>query len=162
MKKRAAGFTIVELLVYAGILTIFLYVLTNIFTAVIDMQLESETESAVIQDGNYILSRLGYDMNRASAIVLPAGLGDQTDTLILTIGGSNYTYALTTGNLVLTDAIGSGSLNSYGTTVSNLTFRRYGNVNGKNSISIAFTLTSTTQRPSGPQSRDYQTTLGLR
>lgn len=156
------GFTIVELIIYAGILTMFLYVLTGIFTEVIDMQLESETESAVIQDSRYILSRFGYDIGRASAIVTPAALGDQTSTLVLTIGGVNDTYSLVNGNLVFSDANGSGSVNSFGTTVSGLSFRRYGNLNGKNGVRIVFTLTSTTQRTMGPQTRDYQATIGLR
>jgi hypothetical protein len=162
MKKRSAGFTIVELILYAGILTMFLYVLTNIFTSVLDMQLESETQSAVIQDSRYILSRFGYDIGRASAIVTPAALGDQTSTLVLTIGGTNYTYSVVNGNLILADANNSGSVNSFGTMVSGVSFRRYGNLNGKNGVRIAFTLTSTTERISGPETRDYQATIGLR
>jgi hypothetical protein len=156
------GFTIVELIIYAGILTMFLYVLTSIFTEVLDMQLESETESAVIQDSRYILSRFSYDISRASAIVTPIALGDQTSTLVITIGGVNNTYAVVNGNLVFTDVTGSGSVNSFGTTVSGLSFLRYGNVNGKNGVRIAFTLTSTTQRTMGPQTRSYQATIGLR
>jgi len=156
------GFTIVELVIYAGILTMFLAVLTGIFSEVLDMQLESETESSVVQDSRYILSRFSYDIERASAIVTPAALGDQTQILVLTIGGVNNTYALTNGNLVFTDATGSGSMNSYGTTVSNISFLRYGNVGGKNGVRIAFTLTTTTQRTMGAQTRSYQATIGLR
>jgi len=162
MKKQSSGFTIVELIIYAGILTMFLYVLTGIFTAVLDMQLESETQSAVIQDSRYILSRFSYDIGRASAIVTPVALGDQTSTLVLTIGGANYSYSVLNGNLVFTDTGGSGSVNSFGTTVSGVSFRRYGNLNGKNGVRIAFTLTSTTERVSGPEMRDYQVTIGLR
>ena len=162
MRTRSPGFTIIELVIYAGILTMFLYVLTGIFTEVLDMQLESETESSVVQDSRYILSRFSYDIERASAIVTPAALGDQTSTLVLTIGGVNDTYALVNGNLVFTDTNGSGSVNSYGTNVSGVSFLRYGNVNGKNGVRIAFTLTSTTQRISGSQTRSYQATIGLR
>jgi len=118
MKKRSSGFTIIELVIYAGLLMMFLYILTGIFTEVLDMQLESETESAVIQDSRYILSRFSYDIERASAIVTPVALGDQTSTLVLTIGGVNDTYSLINGNLVFADASGSGSVNSFGTTVS--------------------------------------------
>jgi hypothetical protein len=162
MKKRQSGFTIVELLVYSGILVIFLYVLTNIFTAILDMQLTSETASAVIQDSQYILSRFSYDIGRASAITTPATLGSQSSALILTIGSESYTYALTNGNLLLTVASTSAALNSFGTTVSNVSFRRYGNTNGKHSVRIGFTLTSTTQRTDGSQTQDFQTTIGLK
>jgi hypothetical protein len=53
-------------------------------------------------------------------------------------------------------------LNSYGTTVSNVSFRRYGNINGKHSVRLAFTLTSTTQRTSGAEIQNFETTLGLK
>jgi type II secretory pathway pseudopilin PulG len=159
--KRQSGFTIVELLIYCGILTVFLYVMTNIFTSVLDMQLESETASAVVTDGRYILSRLTYDIGRASSIVTPASLGAQTANLVLHIGASDYTYAVANGNLVLTSGAVSGALNGYGTQISNVSFRRYGNVNGKNSVRVMFTLTSVTQRRSGPETRDYETTIGL-
>jgi hypothetical protein len=160
--KKKQGFTIVELLIYTGILTIFLYVLTNIFTSVLDMQLESESAGPVVTDGRYILSRLTYDISHASSIVTPATIGGEGSTLVLHIGSSDYTYNVSNGNLVLTTPLGNGSLNSYGSTVSNVSFRRYGNTNGKNSVRVVFTLTSTTIRQSGADSRDYQTTIGLR
>jgi Tfp pilus assembly protein FimT len=156
------GFTIVELLIYCGILTVFLYVMTNIFTSVIDMQLETETANAVTTDSRYILSRLTYDIGRASAITTPASLGQQTGNLVLQIGGTDYTYTLTDGNLILTTTNGTGALNSYGTTVSDVTFRRYGNTDGKHSVRLTFTLTTTTMRAQGPEVRDFETTVGLR
>jgi hypothetical protein len=161
MKTKRSGFTIVELLIYAGILIVFLYVMTSMFTGILDMQLTSESASAVVQDSRYILSRFAYDIGRASAIVSPASLGAQTSSLILTIGSAEYTYALINGNLMLTAASSSGALNGYGTAVSNLSFRRYGNVNGKHSVRIAFTLTSTIQRTDGSETQDFQTTIGL-
>jgi len=160
--KHKSGFTIVELIIYCGILVAFLYVTTSIFTSVIDMQLESETASAVVVDGRYILNRFTYDIGRASSIVQPAALGAQSSNLVLHIGASDYTYALTGGNLMLSSPSGDGALNGYGTNVSNVTFRRYGNVDGKHSVRLTFTLTSTTQRSSGPEVRNYETTIGLR
>jgi hypothetical protein len=155
------GFTIIELLVYSGILVIFLYVLTNIFTAILDMQLSSQTTSAVVQDGRYILSRLTYDITRASAITVPVSLGDQSSSLTLRIGPSLYTYAVSAGDLMLETASVGAALNSYGTKVSGVSFRRYGNVNGKHSVRIAFTLTSTTQKTSGAEVQNFQTMIGL-
>jgi hypothetical protein len=162
MKKNTQGFTIVELLIYCGILTVFLYVMTSIFTSVLDMQLETETTNAATADSRYILARFGYDIGHANAIVTPASLGEEAPTLTLSTGGSEYTYALSDGNLMLTSPIGSGTLNSYGTTVSNVTFRRYGNVDGKHSVRITFTLTTTTSRIQGPEVRSFETTIGLR
>jgi hypothetical protein len=161
-RQGRQGFTIVELIIYTGILTIFLYVLTNIFTSVLDMQLESESTGPVVADGRYILSRFTYDITHASAIITPSTLGGESTSLVLRVGASDYTYSLSNGNLTLTTPLGAADINSYGSRVSNVSFRRYGNAGGKNSVRIVFTLTSTTTRQSGSEIRDYQTTIGLK
>src|SRR3989344_2902498 len=91
------GFTIIELLVYSGILVSFLYVMTNMFIAILDTQLESESNSAVVTDSRYLLSRLTYDIERADALLVPADLGAQADSLVLRIDGTDVTYAITNG-----------------------------------------------------------------
>ena len=161
-QKRDQGFTLVEMLIYSGILVVFLYVLTSMLVSILDLELNSQTTSVMSQDSRFILSRFEYDIARASDIVTPASLGQQTTTLVLHIGASDYTYSLNNGNLELAGPSENGSLNSYGTTVSNVSFRRYGNVSGKNSVRIVFTLTTTTQRTSGAETQDFQTTIGLR
>lgn len=160
--ERRRGFTIVELLIYSGILVIFLYVMTSMFTAILDTKLESETASALITDGQYLFSRLAHDIERADILVTPAALGEQSADLTLRIGGADYMYTATSGNLELTNNIGTFGLTSYGTTISNLSFRRYGNVNGKHSVRIVFRLTSTTERPGGADIRDFETTISMR
>ncbi len=160
--RNQRGFTLVELAVYGGLLAIFLLVLTQIFSSVLDVQLESEATSAVAQDGRYILLRLSYDVGRATAITIPATLGSQTNTLQLTIGGIPFTYATNSGNLVLTNALGSTSLNSPGTSISNVSFRRLGNPEGDNTVRMNYTVTSVVTRPQGVETQDFQTTLGLR
>lgn len=132
------------------------------FSSILDVQLESETQSAIIQDSGYIFSRLQYDIGRASSIQTPASLGQSSGSLVLQINGSGYTYSVSNGLLLIENAGSSASLNSVGTTVSNVSFRRYGNINGKNSVSVVFTLTSTTQRTHGYESQDFQSTIGLR
>jgi hypothetical protein len=160
--KQNRGFTIVEMIIYCTILVSFLYVMTNMFVSILDMQLESETTSSVIQDSRYLFSRFTYDIGRATAITIPANLGEQSNTLGLTINGVLYTYALQGENLFLTSTAGTGQLNSEGTTISGLSFRRYGNVTGKPSVRIVFTLESTTHRTGGPEIRSFETTLGVR
>jgi type II secretory pathway pseudopilin PulG len=162
IRTNKRGFTIVEMLVYCGILMIFLYIMTSLFSSVIDVQLYSEATAAVAQDSRYLLSRFSYDINRASEIVVPADVGTESDTLQLTIDGNTYTYEIQNGNLELTDETGTDMLNSFGTSVSNVNFRRLGSVGGKNSIRLAFTLTSKTKKVTGPEIRNFQTTVGLR
>ena len=162
--RASTGFTLVELLIYIGILSILLTVLAQIFGSILDAQLESEATSSVQQDGRFILSRLTYDIRRSDDIVVPAALGNQSTSLQLTIGGVSYTYSLNGGNLELTEGVETNSINGSDSTVSNLSFTRIGNsvVNAKNTIQIEYTVTTKVLRPKGLETKDFQTTIGIR
>lgn len=57
-KKLKKGVTIVELLVYIGLLSIFMLVLLDVFTTILNAKLESESTSALNQDARYVYSKL--------------------------------------------------------------------------------------------------------
>lgn len=160
--KISLGFTLMEIVIYTGLLSIFLVVLTGIFLSILDTQLESQTISSVQQDGRFIINKLIYDINRANNIFVPADIGDSTNTLELSISGTNYIYDLVNGKLRLSIGTNANLLNGFDTTVSNLTFQRLGNAGGKNSIKIGFTIASITQRTAGPEIKNFQTTAALR
>ena len=156
------GVTFVEILLVMGLLGIFLVVLTSIFTATLDVQTQSEAYSATVSDGRFIMTRLNYDISRATAISTPASLGTSGASLVMTVGGSVYTYALSGSDLQLTDVIGTANLNGSGTTVSNLSFQRLGNVGGKDTIRYSFKLTSTAKDKSGNDSLTFTSTAERR
>lgn len=165
MKKinfKRKGSTIVELLVFMGLLSVFILVLTDIFVSILDVQTESETISSVEQDGRFILSKFMYDIKKAQSITQPASLGDTGNTLQINIDGINYLYRLNGDNLVLENDKGTNKLNGFDTKISGLNFKRLGNLNGKNTIKIDFTLTSVTERKSGSEVKNFETTVGLR
>lgn len=159
MKK---GFTLVELLLYMGILALLLLVQTQILTSVLSVQLESEANTSVSWDARFIMARLIYDINRAENIVTPATPSAQTNSLTLTINGISNTYSLSGGNLLISNNLGPDNLNSDATSISNLSFKRLGNTGGKNTVTFSLTITSITQREHGPESRTIQATAGLR
>lgn len=159
---KPRGFTIVELLMYMAIFSILLLVLIQIFTSILDVQQESQTTSSVYQDGEFILARLKFDIQRAQSITLPSGLGSQNPSLQITIDGIDFIYNLDNGNLLLVNNLGTASLNGFDTLVSNLNFKRIGNENGKDTIVVVFTLTSKTVQRGGPQIKNFQTTVGFR
>jgi|SRR5579885_212479 len=159
--KFTSGFTLVEMLVYMVILMLFVSIFSVVFREIVDVQLESQATSSVDQDEQFIIARLTHDMQQASAIVVPASAGQQTSTLQITVNSVNYTYSLTGGNLQITNNNGTDNLNSVGTTVSGLTFQRIGSGDIHDTIQVSFTLSSTTQRSGGPETKTYQTTLGL-
>lgn len=149
MKKT--GFTLVELLIYIGLLAILMAILTRLFTGITDVQLTSEATGAVEEDSRYIYSRLAYDIPRATNIV---GTGS---SLILLINGVANTYSISGNNLVLANDAGVNQLNSIGSGVTNLSFTQVGN-----SVQIAFTITSTIESSGGPDTRNIETTIALR
>lgn len=161
-KGISSGFTLMEIVIYMGLLSIMLVILTGIFLSTLDAQLESQTISSVQQDGRFILSRLIYDINRAQDILTPVNIGDSGNTLVLSIDGVNYNYDLVNGILRLNINNIINSLNGFDTTISNLTFQRLGKIGGKNSIKVGFTIASKTQRTMGAEIKDYQTTVALR
>jgi Tfp pilus assembly protein FimT len=161
--KFSRGFTMVELLLYMGILVILLSVLTGIFSTVIDVQLESKGTSVTQMDGRYILSRLSYDIERASAVTVPT-LASQSAAMNLTINGQNVSYALDSDrNLIVTEASVSAQLNSFATSLDAISFRQIGNsIGGKNTVQILYTIRSKAQSARGADVKTYTTTVGMR
>jgi len=162
MKKIKNGFSLIELILYGALLSVFLVVMTDLFVTSLDVKLESEATSATEQDGRYILSKFISESSQADDVLVPINIGDTSDQLQVAINGQVHTFFLANGDLMLTDASTSARMNSSETTISNVTFERIGNESGKNSIRIAFVVTSVTQRNSGPETRSFQTSIGLR
>ena len=160
--KTQNGFTLVELTLFMGLFSILLVVLMQIFTAIMEKQAEVESYSAVESDRLFFISRLNYDIQRATAITVPASPGSQGTTLTLTIAGQAHTYTLNNGNLTLTTPSGTNNLNNYGTRITALNFRRLGVTNGKNNIKITMTIQSRIIRPQGNESKSIDTTIGTR
>jgi type II secretory pathway pseudopilin PulG len=162
-KNLQSGFTIVETILYLGLLSMLLAVLSGTFGMIMDTQLEYEATSSVEQDSRYLFSKLSYDINNADSIVVPAALGDENPTLQLTNDGTTYTYGLDgNGNLIVSSGISDDQLNGFDTTLSNLNFKRLGNPDGKNSIQLSFTINSRTIKTSGQETKTINTTIGTR
>jgi type II secretory pathway pseudopilin PulG len=161
MKKNYnKGFTLVELVVYMGIMSILVGVLGSVFAAIVDVQLESEATASVDQDGRYILSKLLYDMKSASLLTTPSGAGSTSSTLQITVNAIPYIYSLDgSGNLQVVNHYGTNVLNSYDSQISGLSFQRIGTGGSNDTVRVNFTVTSRTLRNTGPESRSFQTTL---
>src|SRR3989344_6053875 len=109
--KFNSGFTLVEMVIYTGLLSVLLLVLTGIFVSILDVKSASETSSAITQDSRFILARFAHDIARSSSINGPV-LGGEGSTLEMDIDGDTYTYSLINGELRLTDNFGTSSVNS--------------------------------------------------
>lgn len=158
------GITVVELLLYMGILSILLTILTSVFVSALDVQSESNATSSVEQDGNYILARLAYDVHRAQSINIPAINGATSNSFQIVVTGVNYTYSVdANNNLILTNNLGVNNLNNYGTSASDFSVRRLGNAGGvEDTLKINLKITSREKRVSGYEVKNFKTNLSLR
>jgi len=157
------GFTLIELILYMGILVLLITVLSSILSAIVDVQLNSNSTSSVDQDGNYLLAKLTHDVASSSAILIPANPGNQTSTLQLTINSINYTYSLNSSNnlqVVNNSTNETDVLNSYNTSVSGLTFTRIGSGGSGDTVQVTYTVTSRIKERAGYESKGFTTTLG--
>lgn len=160
--KQQSGFTIVEMLVAMALVSMFLVVLTDIFTSTLSLQTEDEAAAAVSQDGRYLMQRLSYDVARASAITTPNALGGSGSTLALTIGGVTHTYSLNAGNLQLVNNLDTNALNSSGTSISAFSVQRLGSSGQPDAARVTFTVTSKKTPQAGPASQTFTITAGRR
>lgn len=168
MKKKLQnnkGFTLIELILYMGLFSILIGILTSVFMSILNNQLHAETIASTDENGRYLLQRLTYDINKSKTINTPVTSGMQTNNLQLTINNINYSYSLdVNGNVQIKDItnnLGPYNLNDYDTTVSAMTFKRIGSAGGANTIQVGFTVISTIANKTN-QSKSFVTTIGNR
>lgn len=159
--KSNQGFTLIELLIYFALVSLLFIQLTSLFLTVLEAKKDAHATSAVERDGQFMLARLIYDVQRADDVILPATLGQQTNELHLSIDGIPYVYNIVNDQLTLTRGSEVLSLSSL-VTVSDFSATRLGNVGGQHTVRISVTVTSPIQEASGQETRVYQTTVGIR
>lgn len=161
-KTTKKGFTLIEILIYMGILSALLVIFVDMFATLVNKQLEVESDSAIQQDSSYILSKFSYDFGLAKAIVVPAAPGSPSASLKLLLGSSHYDYFLKDGNIISSNSGILNQLNSSETSISNLTFQRLGTGDKNDVIQLKCTMTSTVKKQSGYEVIQFATTLGIR
>lgn len=158
MIKNKRGFTLVEMLIVIGIMSILVVILSEVFGSILTTKIRSEATTALAQDSRYLLSRFYYDISRASDITSPTG-----STLSLTIGGTSYVYALDGTTLTLT--VGGASpqaLSSVGTQITTLDFTRT-DLGVKKGVQVHLIIAPSAGLPGGANlSRELTTTVALR
>src|SRR5512146_26781 len=93
--NKQKGTTIIELLIYLALLSIFLTVLLDVFVTTLDFKLSSESTSTLNQDTRYIFSKLSYDVYNADSFTIPNSFELHT-----TRGGVATNYTLVSGDLL--------------------------------------------------------------
>lgn len=157
------GTTLIELLLYIGLLSVFIGLLTGLFGTAMEIFLSSQSSTGISTDSTYILSRLTYDVQRAQSIATPELPGNSSSSLTLVIDGINYTYASdSNGNLIYTNNLGNFNLNSHLVGVSDIQFTKVGNSGGiEDTIKIEIKLLSRVEQPKGNDEETISTTIAI-
>lgn len=162
MKKLQRGFTIIEMTIYIGLMSILILVLTRIFISALDTQVESESVTNVQQDGRFILARLNYDISLASSVTSPASMGAQASSLTLVRDGQTITYSLANGDLTRTDSQGSARVNYENVDVEEASFQKIGNTGGKPTVVVNLRLSSMASMGTLGETDTFRSVIGTR
>ena len=164
MTKTNKGVTIVEIILYVGLISIFIISLVEVFVTAANFKLESESASTIQSDSQFIFSKLMNDVMEADSISQPGTLGTTANSLTFSSGGVIYTYSLNIdGDLIRSRTGESLKLNSLDTKLTSITFKRLGNTGDPPTVQVNCDVESRITKQGGVvDTRSFQTTLGLR
>jgi len=161
--RRPNGFTLVEILIYMGLFTGFLIILTGVFVSTLEVQSESAQTARIEQDSHYLFARLQYDISRATDLTTPATNGDTTNSLVITVPEGELTYYFEDESVKLSLSGGTGEVvTSSGIKVDQLEFLRLANEDGVPSVRTQIHLSSSPLGSFSPEERSLTYTFGLR
>ena len=154
------GTSLIEVILYIALFSIIIIVIVDLLITSGSLKTESESQSGLQIDAGFITSRLNYEIRNSDSITTPVVAGPSTNSLVLTSGSETHTFSLLGSNLLYQKTIGitttSANLNTVLTNVSSLNFQPMGNISGKLSIKINFTLTEGKATQQGNQTKNYE------
>lgn len=158
--KKQRGFTLIEVLIYGGVFSLFLLLITQIF---LTLRITAASALAMIdlqQNQVRMLADFNQTLRRAEAITYPSA-GNSGGSLSLNDGA--LVYQVTGG--VLEKKMGSTVLNlsDEGVKVTAVNFENVGEATQAGTIKIQMTLESSYLFQSGRTlTEEFQTSIGLR
>jgi type II secretory pathway component PulJ len=161
MKKITKGVTLVELLIYMALVSLFMIILVELFTSILKLELTTQSTTSLASDTRFIVARMGYDIENAKSISVPSPLGQTATSLTFQdTSGTTFTYARDGSNNL---TLNGTQINSSDTSISDITFQRIGfDIAKPSTVQVKFTITSNITETSGPRSQIIQTTYGTR
>jgi len=126
--RRTRGFSLLELIVYMGILSLVSVILTSSFFALSTGRAKSEARSEVDASMRFAMTRILQDIKSASAVIAPT-TGTST-TLSLQVGSDTVVYGASVGQLQRTlNATPAERLTGSAVVLQQLLFTRSDNYN---------------------------------
>ena len=142
MRSGRDGFTLLELLVFAGIFTIVIIGFLTILVAVVRVQSRQYGAADVNQQSQFLLQQFQYYIESSSLVDMPQDVPSSALRLRMSASAEDPTIVSLAGGVVYLKR-GAGAeqaLTSGRVTVSSLVFTKRSNPPGHDSVDIAFTL----------------------
>lgn len=142
-KKRLAGVTLVETLLYVSIVGIFMVTVASMFAAVLAVRNKNTVVNEVNLQGVQIMQQITQALKNTSTLTAPAaGVTATSLTLTTYTPAANPTvFDLNSGKIRMSENGVVTSITSNRVTASSLSFQNMGSAGTKGSIKIRFTLT---------------------
>ena len=130
-----SGFTLIETIIYMGLLAAILLVITNLMITTSYFSQEETARLEIQKNGRFAIERIIRDLQAADSVTIPA---DSTPTNNLVIG--DISYQLSSDRLTRTDLDSTENVTNNSVQVDSLEFSRIENPGGKTSIKIKITV----------------------
>lgn len=141
--EQFKAFSLVEVLFYVAMLSVFILVLSTFWGTLQDVQLKGKAMNTVSTEAAFMLNRITQSIRNASSISSPAAGGSASGlTLTSSTPALNPTiFDLNNGNVRISSGANPyTNLNSPWVTVTNLTFSNLTGANAKGVIRIQMTV----------------------
>lgn len=167
MRRHQKGFSLLELLVYIGILALMSVILSTAFVSLTRGRAQSTARSDVESNARFVLERITQDISAASSVTSPT-LAAASSTLSIVSSGSTIVYDVAAGILRRTEGAGAAErLTSTAISVETPTFTRIENYNSTlaattTSVRVTMTIRATNAAGEGAYTTNLRTTVDLR
>ncbi|MFC1711711.1 hypothetical protein ACFLZ1_03950 [Patescibacteria group bacterium] len=155
--KNKLGISLIEVIVYIGLLTTVLALVTNFLYQVANFKVNNQIESAIFQNSNLAFNKISRDIKNANSITTPVD-ASFVNSLVLELDDGSVTYEVVNDSLQrngidITDKFAIVDVND-----SLKGFRKIGD-----SVQIRISFISK-QKPFGQTNKEkiYQTAFSLR
>lgn len=164
---RTRGFSLLELIIYIGILSLMVVILAGSFVSLTRGRTQSESRVEVESNARFALERISQDIWTASSLVTPI-LSTASSTLSLSVAGTSVVYDVVNGVLRRTVNAGTAeALTSSRVVVDPPTFTRLENYQSTllattTSVQVSMTVRSASAAPESVYSTTLRSTIDLR
>jgi len=152
-RTNSAGFTLMELVIYLGIVSFVTVLLAASMSNLLGGRGKTQSQQRVSESIQFLSDRITDDIRQATSISVPATSGAQGSTLTMLVANASVTYTLTGTTVTRQSGVASAeAITPSDVAVTALNFQRLENTNtplSYTSVSIITNVTMTNSTSDG-------------